>query len=853
MLLDVNAIHSAAAAMRGDLAEGTVVGGDFEIVSRLAGGGMGEVYVARQRCTGYLRALKRVHGHLLEDDVARARFEREAKVIAKIESMHLAHDVIDVRDVTDVTDVTDARVCAAPSSACGADCVDTQRDVRHCGACNTPCAGSCLSGRCQTSSLLGVGRSVVCAGFGSPATVRCWGDNQSGDRGTGDNVASARPGAPVSMLGGVVALDTELTTSCALRDGTGEVYCWGGGTAGQLGNGAMTSSNVPVRAGTLTMQTGVTVGGATACAWRAGAASCWGRNTNGQLGDGTTMDRLSPTTVVGLSTVQQVSAGFSHTCATRTDGAVLCWGSNSAGQLGLPLATMTSATPTLVGMPPAMAVASSTSGGAGFTVALSATGQVYSWGSNATGQLGRGPVGANSPTPGVIPGLPTIAQVAAGGNHACALSMAGAVWCWGSNTNGALGAGTTVASSDAPLVVAGLADAIAIAAGQTVTCAARRSGGVTCWGNNAAGQLGQGFSSRTAELPPVPSINDAVSVHAGANFTCFVSSAGTVRCWGANAAGQLGDGTVVPSLTPRLVTGLSNVRTMDVFDQTACALRTNGTVACWGNNGTGQLANGREGDFSMSPLDVAGVAVQTGISIERHVTTWNGTTALAWGYCIEDQCSGPAPTGRRFAPGAYAAAFGVVGIGAGATHSCAIDAMGQAYCVGGNYSGQLGEPAFSGGWQTHRTIAGLSDAVEIESGAGFSCARRRDGTVACWGTNGAGQLGDGTITNRHMFAAVPSIDRATQISIGVNHACVRVGAGDVRCWGGDNGSMLGATPAAMFTATAPLLLPASRWVSAGTSHTCAVATDGTVRCWGDNSSSQLGVTFSSSTPVDVQL
>ncbi len=90
MLLDVKAIHSAGGAMRGDLAEGTVVGGDFEIVSRLAGGGMGEVYVARQRSTGYLRALKRVHGHLLEDDVARARFEREAKVIAKIESMHVA-------------------------------------------------------------------------------------------------------------------------------------------------------------------------------------------------------------------------------------------------------------------------------------------------------------------------------------------------------------------------------------------------------------------------------------------------------------------------------------------------------------------------------------------------------------------------------------------------------------------------------------------------------------------------------------------------------------------------------------------------------------------------------------------
>jgi alpha-tubulin suppressor-like RCC1 family protein len=765
---------------------------------------------------------------------------------------------IDARDVVDVQSDLGADVVTCPMmmTQCGGACVDTQTDNQHCGACNTPCGGTCASGRCAPTALLSVGRNVVCAGFGTPPNlVRCWGDNNFGERGTGTTAPSALPAEPVMLSSRLTALATGASSSCVVIAGSGEIQCWGLNSSGQLGDGTIMNRLAPVRAGTLSAQRGVSMGSVFACAWSDTAADCWGRGNSGQIGDGMSMDRLTPTRVVGLSSIRQVSAANVHACAVRQDGSVLCWGDNSAGAAGQPTAMARVASPTVVAGINATAIATGGLGTASsYSAALTGAGEVWTWGSNNAGQLGQPAIMMVTSTPGRVMGLPVIQQLAAGISHLCARAVSGSVYCWGSNLNGALGAGSTATTSNVPLMVPGITDAVDIAAGQTTTCVRRATGEISCWGNNAQGQLGQGTSSRLAELPPVPTITDAVSVHAGQNFTCAVTATGAVRCWGNNAFGQLGDGTRTSSRAP-VATSLTGVRTMDAMGESACAVQmAGGGVFCWGNNQTGQLANGREGDSQPMPTQVAGVAGIIGIAMERHVLAWSATNAFAWGYCIEGQCSGFPPTGRRFMAEPFAAAHTVVAAGAGTTHSCSLSASGQAYCVGSNGSGQLGEPAFMGGHGSQRTVTAVADAVEIESGFGFNCARRRDNTVQCWGNNGAGQLGDGTTTNRHTVATVSGVTDTAQLSVGVNHVCARRTDGTIRCWGGNNvTSVLGAAPPMPHVPTPALPLPPSRWVSAGTTHTCVVSMDRNVRCWGETADGQLGVSLFSSVPVTVRL
>lgn len=790
-----------------------------------------------------------------ELDAARPDVQRDASIDTTINDVPDDTGTPDVRDATTDTP-TDTFACPPMMTACSGACIDLQNNPRHCGACGARCNGTCTAGRCDTTSMLSVGRNVVCAGFGSPATVRCWGDNNNGERGTGDNAPSSIPAAAVRLPGSATAIATGGSSSCALLATSGEVHCWGFNGSGQLGDASTTARSTPVRAGMLTAQRGVSVGSSFACAWDTSSAQCWGRGTSGQLGDGMIVDRTSPAPVTGLSAVRQVSAGGVHACAVNTSGTVFCWGDNTAGEVGQPMTTTRYTMPTpLPGLNASSIAVGGTSSATAFSAALTAMGEVWTWGANNSGQLGHSSGTPSVPTPTRVMGLPTIRQISAGANHLCALATTGAVFCWGSNANGALGGGIAATSSATPVAVTGISDGVELAAGQLVTCVRRMSGEISCWGNNTAGQLGQGFSARTADLPTVPTITNARSVHAGEDFTCAITDTGDVRCWGKNDLGQLGDGTRTPSPSPTAAV-LSNAQTMDVMGQSACAIQMSRGVFCWGNNATGQLANGREGDSSPTPTQVPGLPSMppiSGIAMERHVIAWNGLATFAWGYCIESQCTGSPPTGRRFAPEPFVATHTVTSASAGATHSCSIDAAGQVYCVGGNYSGQLGEPAFSGGWPTQRTVAGLADVVEVESGSGFNCARRRNNTVHCWGNNGAGQLGDGTTTNRHTFSMVAGTEETAQLSVGVTHACARRSDGTIRCWGGNNGSMLGATPATAFTPTAALPLPPSRWVSAGTTHTCAVAMDGTIRCWGDNSQGQLGVSFTSGVPVTVRL
>jgi alpha-tubulin suppressor-like RCC1 family protein len=287
--------------------------------------------------------------------------------------------------------------------------------------------------------------------------------------------------------------------------------------------------------------TAVAAGAFHTCALtRAGGMKCWGENRSGQLGDGTTIDRLTPVDVPGLSGVTAIAAGF-HTCALLVTGGVNCWGDNFGGQLGDGTTTTRSTPVDVVGLSTGVTAIAITGV---HTCALTTGGGVKCWGAAGFGALGDGTT-TNRSTPVDVVGLSSgVAAVGAGDFHSCALMVSGRVKCWGDNAFGELGDGTT-ANRLMPVDVAGLGGrAKAIAVGSGHTCALTTAGGVRCWGYNGAGELGDGGTGHRPTPVDIPGLSGGVTaIAAGGVHNCALTRTGGVKCWGDNNASQLGDGT----------------------------------------------------------------------------------------------------------------------------------------------------------------------------------------------------------------------------------------------------------------------------------------------------------------------
>jgi alpha-tubulin suppressor-like RCC1 family protein len=336
-----------------------------------------------------------------------------------------------------------------------------------------------------------------------------------------------------------------------------------------------------------------------------------------------------------------VTVGDSHSCGITSVGGIKCWGSNVTGELGNGTAS-NSAQATAIG-------SSLTSGvlavgaGYGFTCALTSAGGVKCWGRNTDGQLGNGST-AQSLTPVDVTGL-TSGAVALSVSffHVCALTLSGGIKCWGRNADGQLGNGT-IASSSTPVTVVGLPACVAVSAGDSHTCAITVSGAIKCWGGNLAGQLGNGTHTTSLSPVDVPGLK-AVGVSAGGLTTCVRTTTGAVKCWGANSSGQLGNGFFSDSSTPVSVTGLVSGQASVLTSHgqagggVSCALSINGGVQCWGNGGQGNLGDGTTtGSFvpvNVSTLD-AGVAEIACGSFHSCAKKANGSI-VCWGYNLNGQ------------------------------------------------------------------------------------------------------------------------------------------------------------------------------------------------------------------------
>jgi alpha-tubulin suppressor-like RCC1 family protein len=440
-------------------------------------------------------------------------------------------------------------VDAGPGEDSGFDAgpppVDAGRDARS-DAGPVGCTADC------ELEELALGLDFTCVRRAS-GEIRCWGANHFGQLGDGDmrhgmECTLAEETDPVDCTGPVtnrVANAVQISakgafSACAL-DADDAVWCWGWqGVPEAAGSDTLRKRYTPEMMELMAAATDVSDGWLATCAVVGGEVWCISENNVGQAGVGNTTEVRAPAMVMGLSGIVDVDVGvFSQFACARSATEVLCWGSNESGQLG---------------------------------DGLTDHGTCMRSGMAGTFDCATTPV----PVPVLNALTDEVTQLALGSRHACVLTSAGTVYCWGENAIGQLGQGDNgFTGAGEPVQVPGLTGVTQVAAGAAHTCALMGDGTIQCWGAHNEGQLGDGvavndhddacpFRATTLDCSDSPvtvvGIDDATFIAAGDEHTCAIRGTDQVWCWGINDRLQLaaGGGDRERRVEPVMVLGIDD-------------------------------------------------------------------------------------------------------------------------------------------------------------------------------------------------------------------------------------------------------------------------------------------------------
>ena len=347
-----------------------------------------------------------------------------------------------------------------------------------------------------------------------------------------------------------------------------------------------------------------------------------------------------------------------------------------------------------------------------------------------------------------------------------------------------------------------------IEVGMTSTCALDARGKAYCWGQGDAGQLGN--DSEEIKTVPEPVSGDLVfaSLTGGLFFHCGLTAEGAAYCWGRNTLGQLGDGTNTNRLIPVPVSGGLVFKQINAMYEHVCGVTNNNTAYCWGDNRAGQI-----GDGTIDGTDA-------GNNSKRVPTLVSGDNTF-------------------------------VAIAAGDVTSCALNAVGQAFCWGDGGLGALGNGAEVNSL-VPTAVAGNHSYSQISAGTSAACGLKADDTAYCWGFGSVQLDGDDPtvptlVAGNHKFKT---------ISLGLNHRCGTTVDGNGLCWGNPLFGALGNGDITNYQRIPSAVLDITNFanISGGSSHSCGLTEDGQAYCWGWGERGQRGdgTMIDSAQPVAVK-
>ncbi len=622
-----------------------------------------------------------------------------------------------------------------------------------------------------------------------------------------------------------------------------------------------------------------------------GSTYCWGYSGDGQFANN--IEGQESATYPGSiytkgsllnKKVKKISAGQYSMCAVTTDEKLYCWGDGIGGEIGDDEWNSTN-TPSLVDDHGYFTGKSITSVGVGnsFACALISDGKVYCWGSNWTGQNGNGgtsPTGSPNPVKmdGVLNGK-TVKSLSVGSTHVCVIASDNLPYCWGENSRGQLGNGSTTTSL-VPVAVNNTIELsgktiISISTGYRLTCAITSDNLSYCWGDNRYGQIGD--NSTTQKTTPTAvytagalSGKTVKSISTGWLQTCAIASDNKVYCWGSNTSGELGIGTYSsPVITPSAVKSDGvllgkTISQISVGNFHTCVLTSDSMAYCWGSNQRSAISQTRSMINSniAIPVNTSGsirrlnvISIETGFDTSCLIASDNNV--YCWGSNSTGQL-GNNQTSNRLTPSKSVSGdlsktiLKSITIG---NATCATDQLGSPYCWGTNSYGQLGNGSYSDSFvpaAVNRSGVLLNKTIKkFAIGDQHTCSIASDDNAYCWGKNTNGELGDNTWISSSLpvpiYKSGSLFDKTIlDITAGHSHTCVIASDNNGYCWGLNNHGQIGVgdlvsykEPKAVFIG-GELSGKTLKSIKAGRQHTCAIASDNYVYCWGSNGSGQLG-------------
>ena len=736
-----------------------------------------------------------------------------------------------------------------------------------------------LAGKTVTAVAAGQSHTLALCADGS---LVAWGDNTAGELGNGSGGPNALSKLPVAVdasgaLAGktVAAIAAGTKTSYALcADGT--VVSWGDNSYGQLGNGNIaygSYSKVPVA-----VVTSGVLAGRPVVAIAAGSSFClalcadgkvasWGQNSYGVLGNNGSADSGVPVAVntsgkLAGKAVTAISAGSNFALALCADGTMAAWGANWSGQLG-DNSTTNSAVPTSVNLSNALVGKSVTaiSAGGAHSLALCADGGLVAWGSNGSGVFGDNS-GTSSSVPVAVPAFGalvgrTITSITAGYTHSLALCADGTLAAWGSNYYGQLATGNNTYSS-VPVAVATAtagsgerftATAPGSTANHTVALAALPAAsslaGLTAL-SLTAGTLSPVFSptiaAYTASVPNATSTITVTPTALNADVRLTVNGAPAI--------------TGIASAPITLAEG-ANTITIVATSPDGGTVKTHTVVVT-----RGITLNATFASAASVPVTAAGyTAAASVINLALGYAPATGATLTV----INN--TGPAFIAGQFTNLAQAQVVSltynnvtykfVANYYGGTGNDLVLQwANDRIYTWGNNYRGQLGNNSSTNS-SVPVAITGTPLAgkviVRVAGGTSHSLALCADGSMAAWGYNSSGQLGNNSTTDSSVPVAVKTdgeLAGKTVISIaaGEGHSLALCADGTLFAWGSNDGGRLGNNGDTYANSSVPVAVAtngalAGKTVTAiavGSAHNLALCSDGTLVAWGIGNHGQLG-------------